>query len=497
MASQWYYRQAGNEFGPVTLDFLGQLMRAGQLAPSDWVREGETNPWRPVPTVAQLQAAAAPKPPPPARRPAPSLATAPATPPAVRRPAPPVASAAPAPMPARAPLPAGHVAPVAVAPVAVSPVAVTAVAPAAPHHSVLQERRRHQSPTGMVIGLAVCAIGLLIGGGFIIVMSLSSDAEPEVATNSDGATQPAATSGEASAADATKAGSPAGKLSGEQIFALQAIDDWRDASRAISGLKDIVSFEVKRVYWEGGAPVVAPAVVTAPPPATESETETAPAEEAPAEGLSALEKILAGNRGEAQSGTTPQPDAASPDKPAQTPSAARARLCVEVRITNLSPGSLAYTSWNGQGKAGAWLVDAKHELVAFASGGSGTQQIAKGQDFVDKLIFEVEPKAYEELRLVLPKAATKPKESGYWGLAIGREMLFAPEASEAPPSIAAAPTGEAKPAGETGPAIIAEPKEDDPPGITATQQPPVDDGEPTEDIRDLIRRSKQGEEKPE
>lgn len=347
----------------------------------------------------------------------------------------------------------------------------------------------------MIVGVAVCVVGLLIGGGFIVVMSLSSDTEPEVAGTSTGATSPVATQPEGSISQPATAQGPAGKLSGEQLFALRSIDDWRDASRAISGLKDVVSFEVKRVYWEGGAPVVAPAVVTAPAP--ETATEPAPAEAAPAEeGLSALEKILSQKPAVAPE-ATPQPDAASPASPAPAPSAARARLCVEVRITNLSPGPLAYTSWNGQGKAGAWLVDAKNEFVAFASGQGATQQIAVGQETVDKLVFDVEPKPYEELRLVLPKAATKAKESGHWGLAINREMLFPVEASEPPASVAAAPQGEAKPAGETGPAIIAEPQEDDPPGITATVQPMVDDGEPTEDIRDLIRRSKQGEDKPE
>jgi hypothetical protein len=348
----------------------------------------------------------------------------------------------------------------------------------------------------MIIGVAVCVVGLLIGGGFIVVMSLSSDAEPEVAGNQQEATASVAANALASTAEPGTSKTPAGKLSGEQLFALRSIDDWRDASRAISGLKDIVSFEVKRVYWEGGAPVVAPAVVAAPAP--ETATEPAPVQTAPAEeGLSALEKILSQKSGDAPAETKPPPDVASPASPAPATSAARARLCVEVRITNLSPSTLAYTSWNGQGKAGAWLVDAKNEFVAFASGQGATQQIAVGQETVDKLVFDVEPKAYEELRLVLPKAATKAKESGHWGLAINREMLFPVEASEPPTSVAAAPQGEAKPAGETGPAIIAEPQDDDPPAISATQQPMVDDGEPTEDIRDLIRRSKQGEEKPE
>jgi hypothetical protein len=502
MSSKWYYRQAGTEFGPVTLDFLGQLIRAGQLTSTDWVREGKNKPWQPLPEVPEVQAAAAPRPISAVRGPkAPKAA-----PPPLHRPAPPVAHS-----PTAAPVAAVPVAQVAA--VAVAPVA--AASPAMHSTSVLLERHRRKSPLGMIIALAVCAVGLLFVGVIVIAMSLSTEKPTEVAQNSapDTTTKPVV-----AAPVEGKSVARGNELSGEQLTALATIGDWRDASRAISGLKDYVTFEVKRVYWEGGAPVVAPPVQVAPASAAAAAPEpaatadnakpaenAAPPEAPPERELSELEKILSKSSSEPAAPAEPAPaDPAAPASAASEPAVknpplpAHAKLCVEIHIKNLSPAPLAYSGWNSPGKSDAWLVDKENKLVAFASGRASGKQLAVGEEYTDTLTFDVPAKAYDELRLVLPKSATLATQAGYWGLALDRELLF-PPATDAPaaPNIAAAPAAEQKPPQEAAPEIIAPPTEENPPPLSANQQPPVPDGEPTEDIRDLIRQSVQGDKKPE
>jgi hypothetical protein len=214
------------------------------------------------------------------------------------------------------------------------------------------------------------------------------------------------------------------------------------------------------------------------------------------QGLSELEKALA------QAGNAPPPEAKPAPIPAPAPTAApaAAKLCVEVHITNLAPTALAYASWNGSGKSGAWLADKQNQLVAQAAGTGTSKQLAVGEKYVDTLVFEVPPKPYEELHLVLPKSATMSTQSGYWGLAINHEMLFPPAGVGEPavPSIAATPLVENRPPQETTePGIVAPATEEAPPAISANQQPAAPEGEPTEDIRDLIRRSVQGDKPPE
>src|SRR5262249_10263821 len=53
IASDWYYRMLGEEFGPVSRQVLDSLIDDRQISDDDEVREGATGSWC---TVKQLQA---------------------------------------------------------------------------------------------------------------------------------------------------------------------------------------------------------------------------------------------------------------------------------------------------------------------------------------------------------------------------------------------------------------------------------------------------------
>jgi hypothetical protein len=59
MAEQWRYRVLGQEFGPVSLEALQDLLRSGTLGADDEVAR-ESDPWRPAATVAGLSQSAEP-----------------------------------------------------------------------------------------------------------------------------------------------------------------------------------------------------------------------------------------------------------------------------------------------------------------------------------------------------------------------------------------------------------------------------------------------------
>jgi len=94
--------------------------------------------------------------------------------------------------------------------------------------------------------------------------------------------------------------------------------------------------------------------------------------------------------------------------------------------------------------------------------------------------------------LVLPKSAFA--EPRHWGYIIPGEMLQ----GETKPATTVAATE--KPAAESNaqpgdvPAIVANSGDEPAPGISAVKPTPapVDNGEPTEDIRDVIRQSVRG-----
>ncbi|MDB5388803.1 MAG: hypothetical protein JWM11_4449, partial [Planctomycetaceae bacterium] len=45
MAEQWYYQAFGQDFGPLSLDELAQMLHEGELAGEDLVREGTRGAW--------------------------------------------------------------------------------------------------------------------------------------------------------------------------------------------------------------------------------------------------------------------------------------------------------------------------------------------------------------------------------------------------------------------------------------------------------------------
>src|SRR5688500_5439920 len=104
MAGRWYYRLGTTEYGPLPIEQLAEMVRQGQIAPSDWVRQGETNPWRLLAKTPELTAVASTprSAAPPVRRPAPVGASHQSGPQPVVQ---------PMPRPAAAPLPRGTPAP--------------------------------------------------------------------------------------------------------------------------------------------------------------------------------------------------------------------------------------------------------------------------------------------------------------------------------------------------------------------------------------------------
>lgn len=423
MAGRWYYRHEGAEYGPVALPQLTQLASSGQIHLTDWVREGESNPWRPVSNTPVVAAAVASRPAaPPARRPMPA-SSVPQPQPLPRAAVPVPRAAAPAKPPAPRPMARPTAAPV---PVAAKPVAED---PALPH-----TRRSQDHSLALVVGLAVGGIALLAVLGLVIVSSMGGDtteATPEQVAKKK-------------PADVIDASAP-GILSSAQLNMTKGISTWREVSKK-GTLKGLISFEVKRVYWTDSVNLA---------PAIES-TEVS---------------------------------SASPG------------LCIEMAITNISDRPLAYTSWNSQGRSGAWLVDADLKPVVGATGAQVKQQLAPKQTIVETLQFQTKSKDFRGLRMVLPYLAVD--RSGQWGYVLNeaalRGEIAPPKAStnfaETPkPRPMASPAIQSKiapmpePTPEPAPVIIA--VEDMPAPATEGNAPStVDDGEPNEDIRDLIKKS--------
>lgn len=231
MSGRWYYRQGTNEYGPLAWPHLVQLIQGGQLAPHDWVREGEANPWRQVQLVPELiqtlQPAAAP-----VARPVAAPVAVPAAAAPVARPAAPVA---------RAPLAAAPVArpAVPVAPVAAAaPVApVMPIAPAPASKSKLVARRKKSSPA-LMITLVTCIGGAAVLLLMFLVMN-SGEAEP-VAADDDAAPV------------ASADGDAPNDLSRQRQSMIAAIQNWREAGRVTGGVKNVLSFDVERLRWKGG-----------------------------------------------------------------------------------------------------------------------------------------------------------------------------------------------------------------------------------------------------
>jgi hypothetical protein len=214
---------------------------------------------------------------------------------------------------------------------------------------------------------------------------------------------------------------------GAQLGMTKAIRAWRDPAKK-GVLKGLISFEVKRVYWSDSA--------------------------------------------------APKDDAA-------------AKLLVEIAVTNTGTDPLTYTSWNAPGKSGAWLVDADLQPVASVSGSGSSQQLTPQQTITETLEFATPSKDFNELRLVLPYAAIQ--RSGQWGYTLSAAVLAGEPLTKPTTAVAKAPASpmpaaEEKPAEPDEPQILKIP-DDAAPGIAAKEEPMVDDGEPKEDIRDLIKQS--------
>lgn len=311
-------------------------------------------------------------------------------------------------------------------PVAAKPVAEE---PALPH-----QRRSKDNSLALVVGLAVGGIALLAVFGLVIVSSM--DGETTEATPQQVARK--------KPADETVAVAPAA-LSSAQLNMTKGISTWREVSKK-GTLKGLISFEVKRVYWTDSVNLVA---------ATESA----------------------------------EVNAASPG------------LCIEMAVTNISDRPLAYTSWNSQGRSGAWLVDADLKPVVGAAGAQVKHQLAPKQTIVETLQFQTKSKDFRELRMVLPYLAVD--RSGQWGYVLNEAALRG-EIDPPKPSTAVAkaprPEPMASPAIQAEKAPMPEPTPEPAPVIIAVEDMPapategdapatVDDGEPKEDIRDLIKKS--------
>jgi hypothetical protein len=434
MASRWYYRQGVAEHGPVALPQLISLVQCGQVAITDWARNGETNPWKPIAKTPEImsamnapRAAAAP----PVRQPAPHLSTSAPIPqpmpvaaaPAARAPQHRHQSGTYGPVPRAAAAPAPRSAPPPPVPrgTALPPLPLPAPAPVASSpqkSSLLEERSRKKSSAGAVVGIAVCAVGGVLVLGIVVVMA-SMGGGSTVAKADSAPTTPAA--------KANKAAELAGdRLSFDQSNMTSAVRAWRDSSKK-GALKGLISFEVKRVAWES-----------------------------------------AESDGDKQ------------------------RLTIELAVTNAGTEPLTYSSWNSRGKSGAWLVDDKLKLAGFASGSASTQQLAPQKTISETLTFQLKSRDFEELRLVLPYTAIA--RSGQWGYKIDGATLR----GQAPvkPEVAAKTPAPTPPiVAKEEPAVPGTPEANEPlviaePEPTIIEPGPMpDDGEPKEDVRDLIKRS--------
>jgi hypothetical protein len=463
--ANWYFRLGNQEYGPIPLDELARLAVNGDVTVNDWVREGESNPWRPVSKTPQVMSAInAPRPavaaaPPPRRntpmpapaRPAPHSSGAVLTTP---RPAP------PKPMPAPAPARAA----VAPAPLRAAPAVPVAAAGPEEKPSILERRKSSGGP----IIAAICAVGgLLLIGGIVVMMSMGGGNDDDDAV----ASKP----NKKSTAAATDPASD-NKLSTEQINVTKSVKSWRDADKTLS-LKGLISFEIKRVYWLDGPNVPAPDMQKMQEAALD--TAAAATGDLNSAGQEDLRKKQAAARELVKS--APRTTASGP------------QLCVELSITNVSSAPLTMTSWNSHGKSGAWVVDDKLKLVSLSSGSGGTLSLAPGQSISDTLQFSTGTKDFSELRLVLPYSAVA--RTGQSGFRLDGDTLAGRIKAKVETPIAQAPAGEkpqtiAEPQ-PAEPTIIDIPEKPENPGVATNKAPMVDDGEPKEDIRDLIKKSKE------
>lgn len=171
-------------------------------------------------------------------------------------------------------------------------------------------------------------------------------------------------------------------------------------------------------------------------------------------------------------------------------------LRVELAITNSGNQPVTFASWNSRGKTGAWLVDDKLQPIAAVTGSTHTAFIAPQQSIVETLEFTTGSTAHNELRLVLPYAAVE--RTGQWGYILDGATLRGEKEAQPPVQVAKTPApvkpeteATAEPteqAAEPMPLVI--PAEEEPAvTIIASDAPAVDDGEPKEDIRDLIKKS--------
>lgn len=416
MPARWYYRHDGSEFGPVALPQLAQLASSGQIQLNDWVREGESNPWQPLAKSPEVLAAVSAAPAAsPAKRPAPKPRTTPPLPTALAppRPAAPVVAKPLAPRSAK---------PTPPPPPAVATVKAVAVAPAPPPTHLAQ--RVHKKSSGATLGVALAGAGGIVAIVVLAIMASMGDSSTPVAaslaTKKDGTSKP-------SSKDDT---SPAALLPA-QVNMTAAIRNWRDA-KVKGGLRDLISFEIKRVAWTG----------------TTASTD----------------------------------DEGAIDQPG--------RLVVELAITNTSAAPLAYKSWDSSGKTGAWLVDSDLKIAGTPDGSGKELTLAPQQTVVESIEFRTSTQDHAELRLVLPYAAVE--RTGQWGYVLDGATLRG-EAQNKPISTVAkggAGTPPPTPLAPQAEPIVIESAVMPEPGVAASAAPAVDDGEPTEDIRDLVKRSK-------
>jgi hypothetical protein len=371
-------------------------------------------------------------------------------------------------MPAPARLPAA-------APPRGTPVPV-ATAPLAKHggddeeHSILHQRRK--SSSGPIIAIACVVIGGMLIGGVVVMMSLSGGTDK---------TEIAATPSKKPAKAAADAGGDS--LSSQQLNMTKAVKSWRDADKGLS-LKGLISFEIKRVYWLDGPNASAPDL-------SKMEAAAADMGEAMA-GELAKEIEKAPGKKKMQDAARDMAKAAKSIKVDAPRGAAGPQLCVELSITNVSSAPLTMTSWNSRGKTGAWVVDDKFKLIGAASGGSGSLSIAPNETITDTLQFSTGSKDFSELRLVLPYTALA--RSGQSGFKLDSATLAGTPKAKPETAVAKTPVAEkpqpAEPMEEPKePAIIDVVGPNEPPaGVATNKTPKIDDGEPTEDIRDIIKK---------
>lgn len=64
MAANWYAKVGGDQFGPIPYSTIQAWVADGRISPNDWLREGESNPWRAAVTAPGLFVVASSAPPP-------------------------------------------------------------------------------------------------------------------------------------------------------------------------------------------------------------------------------------------------------------------------------------------------------------------------------------------------------------------------------------------------------------------------------------------------